>query len=148
MILAFTKQTHKELSIQFQKHEVDKRYIAILDGIISEESGEIKLPFRLDPENRPYQIYDPDYGKLGITKWKKIEQNNFKTRIEFTPVTGRSHQLRVHSAYKKGLNCPIVGDRLYGKGKQGDQMLLNANYLSFKHPETQRQMEFRSILPF
>lgn len=134
MVLALTKTAHKHLSIQFQNRSVNKQYLAVLEGIVKKNSGEIKLPFRLDVANRPYQIYDPVQGKLGITTWQKIDVNNHQTRIEFTPLTGRTHQLRLHASHPKGLGCPIVGDRLYGNGKPGDVLLLHASYLSFQHP--------------
>ncbi len=148
IVLAFTKEAHRNLSIQFQKKEVVKQYTAVLDGEITGESGVIKLKFRLDPENRPFQVYDPVNGKEGITEWKKISTENGKTRILFTPYTGRTHQLRLHSAHEKGLGIPITGDRLYGSGKEGDQMMLHASYLEFTHPETGERISFTSDPPF
>ena len=148
IVLAFTKEAHRNLSIQFQKKEVVKQYTAVLDGEITGKSGVIKLKFRLDPENRPFQVYDPVNGKEGITEWKKISTENGKTRILFTPYTGRTHQLRLHSAHEKGLGIPITGDRLYGSGKEGDQMMLHASYLEFTHPETGERISFTSDPPF
>ena len=148
IVLAFTKEAHRNLSIQFQKKEVVKQYTAVLDGEITGESGVIKLEFRLDPENRPFQVYDPVNGKEGITEWEKISTENGKTRILFTPYTGRTHQLRLHSAHEKGLGIPITGDRLYGSGKEGDQMMLHASYLEFTHPETGERISFSSPPPF
>ena len=80
--------------------------------------------------------------------WKKIRVEGARTRVEFTPLTGRTHQLRVHSAHEKGLGCPIVGDRLYGKGKKGDQLLLHAAYLKFQHPASSETLTFESNPPF
>ena len=115
MVLARTAQAHRHLSIQFQERTTAKRYVAILEGVVSDESGTIELPFRLDVENRPYQIYDEEHGKMGTTHWRKLEvDNQGNTRIEFRPITGRTHQLRVHSAHALGLGIPIVGDPLYG----------------------------------
>ena len=148
IVLAFTKEAHRNLSIQFQKKEVVKQYTAVIDGEINRESGVIKLKFRLDPENRPFQVYDPVNGKEGITEWKKISTENGKTRILFTPHTGRTHQLRLHSAHEKGLGIPIIGDRLYGRGKEGDQMMLHASYLEFTHPETGERISFSSEAHF
>lgn len=148
MVLALTRETHRNLSRQFEQRIVEKRYIALLDGIVKEESGEITLPFRLDPENRPYQIYDPDHGKVGTTLWKKLGITSGKTRLEFRPLTGRTHQLRLHASHPLGLGCPIIGDRLYGRGLEGERMLLHASFLSFLHPNTGRRIEFNSPAPF
>lgn len=148
MILAVDRQAHRELCRQFEKRLVTKRYIAVLDGIFEGKNGTIKLPFRLDPDNRPYQIYDPRHGKLGITHWRKLSIEKGRTRIEFTPVTGRTHQLRVHSSHELGLGTPIAGDRLYGKGREGEQMLLHACSLAFTHPVTGKKLHFDSPVPF
>ena len=104
MLLALTKEAHRALSIQFQEREVRKKYIALLDGIIEENEGTIELPFRLDVDNRPHQIYDAEHGKMGTTIWKVIERVNGVTRIQFKPITGRTHQLRIHSAHPKGFS--------------------------------------------
>ena len=144
MVLALTADAHKNLSIQFQDRVVKKQYVAVLEGIIENEKGEINLPFRLDVANRPYQIYDPVQGKMGTTLWKKIEVVNNQTRILFTPLTGRTHQLRLHASHPKGLGCPIVGDRLYGHGKSGDPLLLHATCLSFQHPDNNKTLYFDS----
>ena len=148
MIFAKTVKTHKKLSIQFQEHQVQKRYQALLDGIVDGNKGEIHLAFRLDPDNRPLQIYDPQKGKTGITHWEKLEIQSGKTRIEFTPLTGRTHQLRLHSAHPLGLSTPIVGDSLYGTGEEGDQMMLHATSLQFFHPANGKNVYFSSSPPF
>lgn len=148
MVLALTREAHSHLSRQFQERVVQKRYIALLDGIIDGESGEVTLSFRLDPENRPYQIYDPERGKSGTTFWKKLCLQSGKTRIEFTPLTGRTHQIRLHAAHALGLGYPITGDRLYGRGQEGERMLLHASFLSFLHPSTDKRISFSSAAPF
>ena len=125
-----------------------KRYIAVLEGRVAGEAGEITLCFRLDPTNRPYQVHDPERGKRGISRWRKLESNGERTRIEFTPLTGRTHQLRVHAAHHLGLAAPIVGDRLYGSGREGQRLLLHAAYLRFHHPESGAVMEYSSPAPF
>jgi len=148
MVVAINQQTHRNLCHQFEDRLVSKRYIALLDGIVEGESGKIELSFRLDPGNRPFQVYDPLQGKLGVTFWKKMSVENGRTRIEFTPVTGRTHQLRVHAAHELGLGIPIVGDQLYGNGCEGEQMLLHASYLEFTHPGTGETLRFDSPVPF
>lgn len=148
MVYAISKEAHRNLSIQFQDKKVHKQYTAVLEGIVEEPSGEIQLHFRLDVDNRPLQIYDPLQGKLGITRWKVLSIDNGQTRIEFTPLTGRTHQLRIHAAHEKGLGCPILGDSFYGSGNDGDEMFLHATELSFSHPLTGEKMFFRSEPPF
>ena len=197
MVLARTKEAHRELSRQFHDRETGKRYIALLDGeldpfttqtrqptptfghpskggeflespplegcrnggvglsahrettsqslnILTTKSGTIELPFRLDIDNRPHQIYDPVHGKVGITHWKTISIENGQTRVEFIPITGRTHQLRVHAASEHGLGTPIIGDRLYGSGTAPGQLKLHATFLSFTHPTTGEKLEFNS----
>ena len=148
MVLALTAKAHRNLNRQFSAHLVHKSYIALLEGVVAAGSGEINLKFRLDPDNRPWQVYDPVHGKMGITRWQCLEVRGSRTRIEFVPLTGRTHQLRLHAAHERGLGCPIVGDSLYGSGTQGDPMLLHAAALSFLHPETGEKMEFSSAAHF
>ena len=148
LVLALSQEAHSGLSKQFEKRLVTKQYIAVLDGIIDRESGKIELTFRLDPDNRPYQVYDAVNGKLGITRWRKIGVEDHTTRVEFIPETGRTHQLRIHAAHHLGLGCPIIGDALYGTGEEGDQMMLHASYLRFSHPVNGCSMEFESYAPF
>jgi len=145
MVFARTKEAHRNLSIQFEKHKVHKQYQALLDGIIEGSKGEIRLSFRLDPDNRPMQIYDPLQGKPGITGWTKLGIQSGKTRIGFTPLTGRTHQLRLHSAHPLGLGTPIIGDSLYGSGDDGDQMMLHATSLRFSHPTNRENICFNSL---
>ena len=144
MVVALTKEAQRNLSIQFQERQTHKTYIAVVDGLVSQDTGTMTLPFRLDPDNRPYQIYDEIHGKMGETKYQIIKRTEHQTRIEFTPVTGRTHQLRVHSAHPKGLHCPIHGDSLYGTGTDGDKMLLHATTLKFNHPLTGKSLSFYS----
>lgn len=148
MVLARTREAHRQLSMQFEKRIPHKKYTALLDGIITEREGRIELPFRLDPQNRPYQIYDPIHGKIGISLWNMIDIEPPYSRVEFQPLTGRTHQLRLHAAHALGLNAPIVGDVLYGRGQEGDQMMLHASSLSIRHPLTGESCTFTSTVPF
>jgi tRNA pseudouridine32 synthase/23S rRNA pseudouridine746 synthase len=148
MVVAISREAHRNLSEQFQNRKVIKKYTALLEGLVSAENGEIHLPFRVDLDNRPYQIYDPVHGKMGSTSWQRLGYENNTTRILFTPFTGRTHQLRVHASHHLGLGCPIVGDSLYGSGNDGDQMMLHASHLVFTHPENGTSMIFDSPPPF
>ena len=142
LVLGLTARAQRELSQQFHDREVSKRYVALLDGIVGKPEGEIDLPLRMDPYNRPYQIYDPLQGRRALTEWRRLGVENGRTRVEFQLYTGRTHQLRVHSAHPLGLGCPIVGDRLYGTGTGPGQLKLHAGYLRFMHPKTKEIMEF------
>ncbi len=148
LIMAKNQRAQRELSIQFIEHRVHKQYEALLDGEVTGDSGVIKLPFRLDRDDRPRQIYDLENGKIGETEWKRICFENGQTRIAFWPITGRTHQLRVHSAHELGLGFPIVGDRLYGTGTKPAELKLHAKKISFFHPETNEALHFESSVPF
>ncbi|MCX5869319.1 MAG: RluA family pseudouridine synthase [Deltaproteobacteria bacterium] len=148
MVVARTSAAHRHLSLQFAERLVDKRYIALLEGTLGQQSGEIALPFRLDPDNRPHQIHDPLHGKMGISRWRLIGIEGQRSRVEFTPLTGRTHQLRLHAAHPLGLGTPIVGDRLYGQGRQPGEMLLHATYLAFQHPASGQRVIWESTPSF
>ncbi len=140
MVIALTKEAHKFLQQQFIKKTAHKRYTAILEGAIPEESGSISLPLRVDLDNRPQQLVCFDYGKEALTKWKKIKVENGFTTVSFYPLTGRTHQLRVHAAHTDGLNTPILGDDLYGN--KGARLHLHATELSITHPKTRELVNF------
>jgi tRNA pseudouridine32 synthase/23S rRNA pseudouridine746 synthase len=148
LVLALTAAAHRNLSVQFMDRLVGKRYVALIDGVLEENSGQIELPLRLDPDDRPRQVVDPVDGKRAVTRWRKLAVEGGRTRVEFLLLTGRTHQLRVHSAHKEGLGFPIVGDRLYGTGTGPGQLKLHASCLRFRHPETRAPMEFISAPPF
>ena len=148
MVLGLTREAHRHLSAQFAERRVGKKYLALLEGIVPTEAGEITLSFRLDPERRPYQVYDPVQGKTGVSRWRKLEVREGWTLVEFTPLTGRTHQLRLHASHPLGLGCPIVGDRLYGSGCPGEPLLLHAIWLQFDHPDTGQTMDFCSAASF
>jgi tRNA pseudouridine32 synthase/23S rRNA pseudouridine746 synthase len=148
MVLARTKASQRNLSMQFEQRTPKKLYTALLDGIITQLEGRVELPFRLDPYNRPYQIYDPVHGKVGITIWRRLGTEGSYSRVEFQPLTGRTHQLRVHAAHRFGINAPIVGDSLYGNGQEGNQMMLHATSLAIQHPQSNEIVTFTSSVPF
>ena len=138
LVLALNKEAHRKLNEQFAEGKVHKKYIALLDGILhGKPEGRTELPFRLDIENRPHQIYDPVNGKIGITEWKKLGVEKGLTRIEFSPLTGRTHQLRLAASCPVelgGLGIPIKGDSLYGSFKEGERLMLHAAEIEFFHP--------------
>lgn len=156
MVLAFDVETHRKLNRQFEDGLVFKQYIAVLERIPEEiksgrTKGTIELPFRLDVENRPHQIYDEVYGKTGITEWEFIrgekggKSGETRCRMLYTPKTGRTHQLRLHSADTHGFGVPICGDELYGSGKKSaERLLLHAAKLEFTHPVTGERLKFFS----
>ncbi len=134
LLVAKTKEAHRHLQAQFENRSIKKRYIALLDGGIAEaeKTGIISLPLCLNPLDRPRQIVSEEYGKEAVTEYQIIAKSKQYTRIAFYPLTGRTHQLRVHAAHPKGLDCPILGDELYGK--KADRLYLHAEYIEFRHP--------------
>lgn len=132
LLIAKSEEIYKNLQSQFIKRTVKKRYVALLDGIVKQPEGSINLPLRVDLDNRPNQLVCYEYGKPAETHFKVIEIKNKKTRIHFFPITGRTHQLRVHASHSLGLNCPIIGDDLYGNKK--DRLCLHAEEITFTHP--------------
>ena len=140
MMIALTKEAHKNLQRQFIKRRVKKRYLAILDGMLNEDSGTVELPLRVDLDDRPKQLVCYEHGKNAKTQWEVIERKNNQTRIHFYPITGRTHQLRVHAAHYKGLNTPIVGDDLYGD--KGNRLHLHAEYIELLHPVSREKISF------
>jgi tRNA pseudouridine32 synthase / 23S rRNA pseudouridine746 synthase len=146
MVIALNKQVHKKLQQQFIGRIVKKRYVAILDGLIEQQSGLIDLPLRVDLEDRPRQLVCYDYGKAAQTKWEVIAVEKGRSRVHFYPVTGRTHQLRVHSAHNWGLSTPILGDDLYGK--KASRLHLHAETLEFEHPKTKEWLSFQVAADF
>ena len=141
LLLTKTKEANKVLQSQFIKRTIQKRYIALLDGDVLGDKGKINLPLRLDVNDRPKQLVCFEHGKNAQTIWEVINREQGKTRVYLYPITGRTHQLRVHAAHKKGLNHPILGDDLYGT-KQ-DRLHLHAEFIAFSHPTTDEKMSFR-----
>ena len=139
ILIAKTKEVHQNLQAQFKNRTVCKRYVAWLDGIVEKKEGHIELPLRPDPEDLPRQVVDAVHGKPAVTDYTVLHYDSGRTFISFIPKTGRTHQLRVHSAHPLGLNAPIVGDELYGR--KADRLYLHAEYLGFIHPVSGVYME-------
>ena len=141
LVLALNKESHKLLQQQFIKRKVHKRYIALLDGNIEHDNGFIDLPLRVDLDDRPRQMVCYEHGKTAQTKYEVITRKDNKTLVYFYPITGRTHQLRMHASHRLGLNAPIIGDDLYGK--KANRLHLHAESLEFTHPKTKELMKFQ-----
>ena len=136
LLVAKTKEVHQHLQEQFMNRSIKKRYVTLLDRSelngLPEKTGTINLPLCLNPLDRPRQMVSEEYGKPAVTEYRILNYSDKYIRIAFYPLTGRTHQLRVHAAHHQGLNCPILGDELYGK--KADRLYLHAEYLEFRHP--------------
>ena len=150
MLLARSTDTQRRLSIAFARREVHKRYIAVVAGRLSAGQGEIDLPLAADWPNRPRQVVDAIRGRPSLTRYRVLEFDDARaaTRVELEPVTGRSHQLRVHLL---ALGHTILGDALYGSAEvqaAAPRLLLHASSLRFTHPASGETMSFDSSPPF
>jgi tRNA pseudouridine32 synthase/23S rRNA pseudouridine746 synthase len=148
MVLGLNAKAHRHLSIQFQNRETQKTYIAQIWGTPDGTSGLVDLPLICDWPNRPLQKVDHEVGKPSQTQWKIIESNEIYSRVKLTPITGRSHQLRVHMME---LGHPILGDEFYAHDEAygaAARLMLHAQDLSFQHPSTGEQISFTSPCPF
>ncbi|WP_299231045.1 RluA family pseudouridine synthase [uncultured Bacteroides sp.] len=148
LLAAKDKDVHARLQSQFETRSISKEYIAILDGVPSHECGIIDLPICLNPLDRPRQMVDFENGKPAITEYKVECIKNGQAKVVFKPHTGRTHQLRVHSAHVSGLGCPISGDELYGNPESASRLCLHASRLVFRHPVSDKEIEIVSPSPF
>ena len=134
----------------FAGREVEKRYIALLDGVPVESEGEINLPLTADYDHRPCQKVCYKSGKPAKTRFKLLRKvvhgGKECALLSLIPVTGRTHQLRVHCAHHAGLDVPIVGDSLYGTA--AERLMLHACYIAFSHPVSGDRVELSSPAPF
>ncbi|GAA66992.1 tRNA pseudouridine32 synthase / 23S rRNA pseudouridine746 synthase [Pseudoalteromonas sp. BSi20429] len=146
LMIALNKRVHKALQKQFIERTIDKRYVALVNGNVAEDSGVIDLPLVLDFDDKPRQMVCYTHGKPSLTTWQVLERNNNITRLQLYPKTGRTHQLRVHCAHSLGLNMPIIGDTHYGQ--KADRLHLHAEYLAFTHPITLKRLEFEVAADF
>ena len=150
LVMARGKEMHRRLSILFQNRQVEKRYIAVVDGKLAQDSGQVDLPLIVDWPNRPLHKVDFETGKPSLTLYRVLSYDaaGHCSRIELTPQTGRTHQLRVHM---QALGHPILGDSLYAdpatKAK-ADRLLLHAEYLAFAHPANGERLNFTCSASF
>ena len=159
LLLAKDFEVYKAMQQLFADRKVTKCYVAWLHGVVESDSGSITLPLRPDLDHRPYQVVDERHGKPAVTRFEVTERRDGLTRVLFYPLTGRTHQLRVHAAHRHGLNAPIVGDALYGiqptdsdssttmPGKV-NRLMLHAQSLTFTHPLTAVQLTLTAPAPF
>ena len=150
MLIAKDAATYVLLQRLFATRAIKKRYIAWLDGDVAGECGTIALPLRVDIDDRPRHIHDAVFGKPALTSWRVLLRESGRTRVELTPHTGRTHQLRVHASHPLGLDAPIVGDRLYGRcaPDEHQRLLLHAESVTFVHPVTGAELSVERPAPF
>jgi tRNA pseudouridine32 synthase / 23S rRNA pseudouridine746 synthase len=153
LLLARNLDIYRHISQQFQQRQIHKIYEAVLSGLLETQSGVIELPLWGNPENRPSQEVNFIHGKSSITHFQVLERQELEiqknhTRVEFKPITGRTHQLRVHSADKMGLNIPILGDKLYGCDADASRLHLHGRELIFEHPISGKILKLIAKAPF
>lgn len=161
LVFGLDPDAQRALSWQFESRRVEKAYIALLDGEVrcAGECGVVSLPLRTDLDRRPVQIVDWAHGRPARTRWRIIGREIDRTRVRLEPITGRTHQLRVHAATPAapthspnpehgGLGCPILGDPLYGDADSAPRLMLHAAWLTFLDPDSGRRVEFESPVPF
>lgn len=145
LIVAKNMKVYHHLQAQFKAHTIQKEYIAVLDGEVTQKEGSINLPLRPDLLDRPRQTVDHVHGKSAITFYHVLSVYQGKTLLALSPMTGRTHQLRMHCAHQEGLNCPILGDELYGH--LADRLYLHAASITFIHPTSGRRMTLKAPTP-
>ena len=146
LLLAKSMEMCTTLQRMFAARQVSKCYVAWLQGNVASDAGTIGLPLRPDFDHRPFQVVDEAQGKEAITRYEVVERRDGLTLVRFYPLTGRTHQLRVHAAHRCGLNAPIVGDTLYGT--PGARLMLHAQSLTFTHPVTAHRITITAPAPF
>lgn len=146
-LLVFARgiEMQRQLSAMFHNREVSKRYVAIVAGKLQPDEGEINLPIGADWNERPLRKIDEATGKPSLTRYRVLSREADTTRVELEPVTGRTHQLRVHM---RAAGHPILGDALYGEAASAPRLLLHAQTLSFFHPVSKVSASFVCPAPF
>lgn len=148
IVMARDADTHRELSRQFQDREVIKQYNAVVAGSLAVDQGTIDGPIRKDLDNPPRQIIDDEHGRPATTHFTVLKRDEDRTRVELVPITGRSHQLRVHML---SIGHPVLGDDLYAPSDvlgMSNRLLLHATLLTITHPGTGREQTFHDPCPF
>ncbi|GGF60834.1 pseudouridine synthase [Paracoccus acridae] len=147
MVFGLTPHAQRTLAKQFEERKVKKTYVARLSGRLEPKTGTVDLPLIVDWPNRPRQKVDHDQGRPALTEWRVIRASDAETRVRLFPLTGRSHQLRVHMAET---GHPILGDPLYATGAAADhpRLMLHAESLRLRHPDSGVQVSFSQPAPF
>lgn len=147
IVFALTPQAQAHLGKQFEKRQTQKRYVALIEGHPAEDSGRVDLPLIVDWPNRPRQKVCHETGKAAQTDWKVIRREDGYARVVLKPITGRSHQLRVHML---AMGHPILGDPLYATGTAAEhpRLMLHAEELRLRHPMLGDTLTFRAPAPF
>ncbi|MDO5604634.1 MAG: pseudouridine synthase [Paracoccus sp. (in: a-proteobacteria)] len=147
MVFALTPHAQRHLSRQFEERHTHKVYVARVAGRVTQKTGTVDLPLIVDWPNRPRQKVDHEQGRPARTDWRVIRAGDDETRIRLFPLTGRSHQLRVHMAET---GHPILGDPLYATGAAAGypRLMLHAQSLRFRHPDSGVQISFSAPVPF
>ncbi|MCC6283703.1 MAG: RluA family pseudouridine synthase [Phycisphaerales bacterium] len=168
IIVALTPEAHRHLNMQFESRRVHKTYTAVLSGLVTREQGVVKLPLTHDWARRPRHKVSYEDGKPAETHYRVLARGEESfaaehrarwlaqvragvdnagapglTRVEFLPVTGRSHQIRIHAAHDLGLGAPVLGDALYGQGDSAPRLMLHATTLIFECPDEGAEVELR-----
>jgi tRNA pseudouridine32 synthase/23S rRNA pseudouridine746 synthase len=146
MVFARSIEMQRRLSQMFRDRAVGKFYLAVVEGSLDKIAGEIDLPIAADWPNRPLRVIDAEFGKPSLTRYRVLASiGNTTTRLELEPVTGRTHQLRLHM---QAIGHPILGDALYGDIASAPRLLLHASSISFRHPSSDEPLNFQSPSPF
>ena len=145
ILFARSPEAQRNISLQFERREISKTYVAVVEGVIEQDSGTVDYPLRKDMEQRlpPKHLVDCVRGKKALTKWMLLERRATTTRVALFPSTGRSHQLRVHM---QAIGFPIVGDPIYGT--PASRLMLHAQSLMLKHPATDEPIRLECPAPF
>lgn len=145
MVFARTRLAQRHLGWQFERRQVAKTYVARVAGEVAGEAGRVELPLIADWPNRPKQMVSFERGKPAVTEWRVLAREAGATRVELRPLTGRSHQLRVHLAE---IGHPILGDPFYGDPAAADRLQLHAAAIGFRHPDGGAWVSFAAPVPF
>lgn len=147
VLMSLNRKAHAAIAVQFEARTTEKRYIACVWGQVEEDEGLIDLPLAIDPDNKPRHRVDHEHGKAAQTRWQVLDRHENSTRMQLFPLTGRTHQLRVHM---KALGHVILGDEFYAEGQAlgaADRLLLHAEEVAFHHPDG-RHVKFTAPCPF
>ncbi len=148
MIFALTSHAQRHIGLQFEKRQIEKTYIACVDGYVEKDSGQIDLPLIADWPNRPRQMVSIEHGKKALTEWKVLNRQDNVTRIALYPKTGRSHQLRVHMF---AIGHPILGDMIYAEDRifcAAPRLQLHAHCVSLREPTGGKPVTYKMNCPF